>query len=136
MRMPPRRINISRFIQHQINPLLRHDFINSLIIRLYPHRSLLVPPVPRQIYQTIRSSHHNRRVTRNRMQSVDKLHRKMLRNLNILMLKRIHRTIIHIWRIFKFRHLFLNHSNRKFRRINRRQIRKFRQQMATRPNMI
>ena len=49
------------------------------------------------------------------------LNRKMLAELDLLMLERINDVIVHLWNIWNFGHLLLNHANRKISRINRRQ---------------
>ena len=136
MWMPPRRINVGRFVHHHVNTFFRYNLINPLIIRLHTHRMLLMPPVTRHINKTVWRPNHNRSISRNRMQGMNKLHRKMLRHLNIFVLKRVYYLIIHFRHVFEFRHLLLNHTNRKIGRVNRREVRKFRQQMPTRTNMV
>ena len=67
---------------------------------------------------------------------MNKLHRQMLAHLNHLVFQRIHRLVIQLRHLRQLRHLFLDHPNRKRRRINRHQRPKLRQQMPTRPDMV
>ena len=136
MWMVPRRIDICWLIYKEVHPFFCHNLINPLVISLGSHRMRLISPVTREIDQPIRRPHDNRSITRNRVQSMNKFHWKILGHLDFFMFKRIHRDIVHLWSIIHLCHLLLNHSDCKGRAINRRQRWKFRKQMFASSNVI